>query len=218
MACPSSGDSSMNIRNKNSVSRSLANKKNRNRILSRLKYVSLCLGVLICGVVLAYNTMLKTHNRDNTSNLEVTGPITQLSTKTAAPYETRMNSYEAMMRKQPGSTRKDVRRAAARHLPRRPASRIASASKPYEFQKAILESLAHSDLNRTKGTEVVGTPVSESAQPDSASEIPLQTTAQKSTASFPTAPSSDAKPRWIPPANRRGIVGPSPESNKDSAI
>ncbi|HKA18089.1 MAG TPA: hypothetical protein VKN18_07195 [Blastocatellia bacterium] len=192
----------MSIRSKISLMRSLTSKKNRSGISSRLKFVFLCLGILICGVVLVYATILNTHNRDKRSQAELTGSISPSPTPVHPSAKTGMNSSSEQVRKQADETSgKDVLRAAARRLPRgATTSPVASAGKSSEFQSKLVAVIP------------------ESGKSKSVFETPGQTTAQKTAERSLATPSNDATPRWIPPAKRQETPGTAAEPNKPKAI
>jgi len=239
----------MSIRTKNNPKRSLAT--NQNRKWSPLTYLSLCLAVLICGLVLAHTAVLKANDRGN--------PTTGLNnsiipSQTSAAASSKRVSCELPARKPQSSiTNKKLKHVATRQPGRRTMSpaRI-SAAKPFEFQKAVIEKLAAADLELSKATEGVATPVSEPAETKSDSPAATQATAQSTpdptkdsevssitvkdsaeakqnsqttpkassqtgTAGLIAPPSSDATPRWIPPANRRGNAGTGSGANKPAA-
>jgi hypothetical protein len=238
----------VSIRTKNNPRRSLA--KNQNRKWSPLTYLSLCLAVLMCGLVLVHTGVLKANDRSNT---KIGMDNSVIPSQTSAAASTKRVSCELPARKAESFiANKKLKHAATRQLGRRTMSPVVSAAKPFEFQKAVVEKLAPAALELLKEAEGVATPVSEPAETKSDSQaaiqtsaastpeptkdsevssIPVQdsgetkqnspattkTSAQTRTVDFPAPPSSDATPRWIPPANRRGIVGTGSGVNKPMA-
>jgi hypothetical protein len=169
-------------------------------------------------MVLVYTAVLKASGRDSARKLPVAA-VTQSLNKVDAP--TAINSEPKQVHKQVSTSPRREVRAAARRLPRVATRFVASARKPVEFHKATLERFASAELKainesenattvsesaETK-SENVATTVSESGETKSDSQTASHTNAKAATAPLPRPPSDDAKPRWIPPANRRSIVG-----------
>src|SRR4029450_4292010 len=73
--------------------------------------------------------------------------------------------------------------------------------------QAAIQTSAASTPEPTKDSEVSSILVQDSGETKQNSPAKTKTSAQTGTVDFPAPPSSDATPRWIPPANRRGIVG-----------